>query len=337
MPYSSFQILENTRPILVFGRDGQVGKALQTCLKDLETPVFFLNRSDCDLSCESSIVKVLSRYQPQIIINAAAYTEVDRAEDISERDIAFAINAKAPELMAKYIANISNGILVHYSTDYVFADTKQAAYLESDLTGSVDDLCVYGRSKLVGENAIKKAFSMAKDSSCVSYQDKFSRFFILRTSWVYGEGGNFIRTILRLATEGNQLKVVADQIGVPTSAQWLADIGVQMATSKLESGIYHVVPDGETSWYELAVFIIEIATGCGEMIKIGSEIVQPIPAIEYPLPAKRSYNSRLDNNKLKKVFIEMASTHKYPCWREQVEQYVKQYVQQNLKNCQSHS
>jgi dTDP-4-dehydrorhamnose reductase len=332
MAYSSFELLDHSRPILIFGRDGQVGKALQTCLKDLKAPVVFLGRSDCDLSSESSITEVLNRYQPQVIINAAAYTAVDKAEDIAEHDLAFAINAKAPALMARYIANVSHGILVHYSTDYVFADTKQTAYFESDSTGPVDSLCVYGQSKLTGEQAIEEAFNLASDSCHASYQDKFSRYFILRTSWVYGDGGNFIRTMLRLAAERDQLKVVADQVGVPTSAQWLAEIGLQMVGSRVGSGIYHAVPDGETSWHGLAVFAIETAASYGEGIEIRSENIHPIPATEYPLPAKRPYNSRLNNQKLKKALSDMAFTGQYPHWRTQVEQYVIDFVESSLKS-----
>ncbi len=332
MSYSSFELLDHARPILVFGRDGQVGKALQICLKYLKAPVVFLGRSDCDLSSESSITQVLNRYQPQVIINAAAYTAVDKAEEASQRELAFAINAKAPALMAKYIAQVSHGILIHYSTDYVFADAKETAYLESDSTGPVDSLCVYGQSKLAGEQAIEEAFKLAHDSGHATYQDKFSRYFILRTSWVYGDGGNFIRTMLRLAAERDQLKVVADQVGVPTSAQWLAELGVQMAGSRVESGIYHAVPDGETSWHGLAVFAIETATTCGEGIEIKSENIQAIPATDYPLPAKRPYNSRLNNDKLKKALSEMAFTGQYPHWIDQVGQYVKEYVEQSLKS-----
>ncbi len=340
MSYSSFHLLDHAKPIVIFGKDGQVGKALQTCLKDLKVSAIFLGRSDCDLSSESSINEVLNRYQPQVIINAAAYTAVDKAEDVSERDVVFAINAKAPTLMARYIANVSHGILVHYSTDYVFADAKQTAYLESDATGPVDHLCVYGQSKLVGEQAIKEAFNMAHDSSHasghgahhLSYKYKFSRYFIVRTSWVYGDGGNFIRTILRLAGERDQLKVVADQVGAPTSAQWLAEIGVQMAGSRLESGIYHAVPDGEVSWHGLAVFAIETAASYGEGIEVKSENILPIPATDYPVPAARPYNSRLNNQKLKKALSEMAFTGQYPHWRDQVEKYVKQVVEESLKS-----
>jgi dTDP-4-dehydrorhamnose reductase len=330
MSYSSFELLDHSRPILIFGRDGQVGRALQDCLKDLKVPVVFLGRADCDLTSESSIVEVLNRYQPQVIINAAAYTVVDKAE--TERDLAFAINAKAPELMARYIANVAHGILVHYSTDYVFADAKQDAYSETDLVGPVEHLNVYGQSKLAGEQAIKVVFDLADDSGHESYQDKFSRYFILRTSWVYGDGGNFIRTMLRLARERDQLKVVSDQVGVPTSAQWLAEIGVQMAGSRVQSGIYHAVPDGETSWHGLALFAIETAASYGEGIEVKSENILSIPATDYPVPAKRPYNSRLNNQKLKQALSSMAFTAQYPHWQGQVEDYVKDYVTSSLKS-----
>ena len=330
MSYSSFELLDHSRPILVFGRDGQVGRALQVCLKDLKVPAVFLGRADCDLTSESSIAEVLNRYQPQVIINAAAYTAVDKAE--TERDMAFAINAKAPELIARYIANVAHGILVHYSTDYVFADTKQDAYFETDPVGSVENLNVYGQSKLAGERAIEEVFNLAHNSGHTSYADRFARYFILRTSWVYGDGGNFILTMLRLAAERDQLKVVADQVGVPTSAQWLAEIGIQMAGSRVESGIYHAVPDGETSWHGLAVFAIETAASSGEGIEVKSENILPIPATDYPVPAKRPNNSRLSNVKLKKVLSEMAFTGQYPDWQEQVEAYVKEYVSNSLKS-----
>lgn len=331
MSYSLFDVLDHTRPILVFGRDGQVGKALQTCLKDLKTSAVFLGRSDCDLSSELSISEALNRYQPQVIINAAAYVAVDQAENISERDLSFAVNAKAPTLMARYIANVSHGILVHYSTDYVFADTKQTAYLESDSTGPVDSLCVYGQSKLIGEQAIEKVFNLAHELGQATYQGKFARYFILRTSWVYGDGENFIRTMLKLAAKCDLLKVVADQIGVPTSAQWLAELGVQMAGSKVEPGIYHAVPDGKVSRYGLAVFAIEAAAICGASLEVKSEKIYPIPAIDYPLPAKRPYNCRLNNEKLKKALSNMAFKGQYPHWTSQVEQYVREYVAQSLK------
>jgi dTDP-4-dehydrorhamnose reductase len=349
MSYSSFELLDHSKPILVFGRDGQVGRALEVCLKDLKTPVVFLGRSDCDLSNELSIREVLNRYQPQVIINAAAYTAVDKAESADQRSLAFAVNAIAPKIMAQYAAGVGHGILVHYSTDYVFADTKTSAYLETDTVGPVDQLCVYGQSKLAGELAIKEVFDLnasgtfgassdlsdgldGLDVIDANQQPNISRYFILRTSWVYGDGGNFIRTMLRLAGERDQLKVVADQVGAPTSAQWLAEVGVQMAGSFVESGIYHAVPDGEVSWHGLAVFAIETAASYGEGVELKSENILPIPATDYPVPAARPYNSRLSNQKLKKALSEMAFTGQYPHWRDQVEKYVKQVVEESLKS-----
>jgi dTDP-4-dehydrorhamnose reductase len=346
MSFSSFELLDHSKPIVVFGRDGQVGHAFQVCLRDLKTPVVFLGRSDCDLSNELSIRDILNRYQPQVIINAAAYTAVDKAESADQRELAFAINAIAPKIMAQYAAGVAHGILMHYSTDYVFADTKTTAYLETDEVGPVNQLCVYGQSKLAGELAIKEAFDLNTSSASsdlsggldglnvgeVDQQSNVSRYFILRTSWVYGEGGNFIRTMLRLVGERDQLKVVADQVGAPTSAQWLAEVGVQMAGSRLESGIYHAVPDGEVSWHGLAVFAIETAASCGEGIELKSENILPIPATDYPVPASRPYNSRLSNQKLKKALSEMAFTGQYPHWRDQVEKYVKQVVEESLKS-----
>jgi dTDP-4-dehydrorhamnose reductase len=320
MSFSSFELLNHSKPIVVFGRDGQVGKALETCLKDLKIPAVFLGRADCDLSDESSIVQVLNEYQPQVIINAAAYTAVDQAE--SEPKLAFTINAKAPGLMARYMANVAQGILVHYSTDYVFADTKKDAYLESDVTGPASQLNVYGQSKLAGEQGIEEVFNLGKSS----------RYFILRTSWVYGDGSNFIRRMLRLSEEQDLLEVVGDQVGVPTSAQWLAEVGIQMASSRVDSGIYHAVPDGETSWHSLAVFAIETAALAGECIDVKLENILPISAVDYPLLAKRPYNSRMSNQKLKQALSKMAFTGQYPHWQEQVESYVKNYVSDSLKS-----
>lgn len=337
MSYSSFDLLDCSKPIVVFGCDGQVGGAMHLYLKDLKDQVVFLSRSDCDLSNEISIRQVLDLYQPQVIINAAAYTAVDEAENADQRELAFAINARAPKVMAQYVVDVPQGILVHYSTEYVFADTKKGAYLETDHPGPVDDLCVYAQSKLAGELAIKEAFDLnifsdLSDIGKADQQTNISRYFIFRTSWVYGDGDNFIRTIMRLAGERDQLKVVADQIGIPTSADWLAKVVMQMIGSRLESGIYHAVPDGEVSWHGLAVFAIETAAAYGELIKVKPENILPIPATDYPVLAARPYNSRLANQKLKKVLLERSFTRQYPHWREQVEEYVRQMIEDSLKN-----
>ncbi|MBU3585123.1 dTDP-4-dehydrorhamnose reductase [Polynucleobacter sp. AM-26B4] len=330
MLYSSLKLFNLNQPILIFGRDGQIGKSLQEYFNHLKVPVIFLGRLDCDLSDELAIKKILNHYSPSIIINAAAYTEVDKAE--SEIQLAFAVNAKAPEVMARYIANVPHGILVHYSTDYVFGDTKKTAYFETDSTGPIEKLSIYGQSKLAGEKAVEEVFNFGQDSRYASAQDNLSRYFILRTSWVYGDGGNFILTMLRLAAEKDQLRVVCDQLGVPTSAKWLAEIGVQIANSKSESGIYHAVPDGKTSWYELAIFIIEVAASVGRRVKVNEKNIFPIPAIDYPLPAKRPYNSSINNSKLKRALSKLEFSRQYPHWQEQVEDYVRHHVIFNIKN-----
>jgi dTDP-4-dehydrorhamnose reductase len=329
MSHSSFELLDDSRPILVFGRDGQVGRALQICLKKFKAPVIFLGRADCDLTRELSIVEVLNWYKPKVIINAAAYTSVDAAE--TEQDLAFAINAKAPELMARYVANVAHGILIHYSTEYVFADTKDEPYDENDLVGPAAHLNVYGQSKLAGEKAIEEVFNLINHSNYSSYIDKFSKYFILRTSWVYGDGDNFIRTILHLANESNKLKVVANQSGTPTSARWLAEVSGIIISSRVESGIYHVVPNGETSWYKLAIFVIETLANNGGGSKLKSENVLPILGSDYQASAKRPYNSRLSNVRLKKLLSLVSSNTQFPCWQEQVEAYIKECVTNSLK------
>ncbi len=321
MPYLSFELLDHSRPILVFGRDGQVGRALQVASKNLKVPLVFLCRADCDLASETSIIEALNQYQPQAIINAAAYTDVDKAE--SEYDLAFAVNAKAPELMARYIANMAHGIFVHYSTDYVFADTKQGPYLETDSVGPFDNLNIYGQSKLDGERAIEEAFNLARDFGHDSYADKCARYYILRTSWVYGDGDNFILKMLRMANQHKNLKVIVDQVGAPTSAKWLAELGLQIVDSRVQSGIYHAVPDGETSLYNLIIFAIQSAMSSSQEIKFTTNNVSQVLAVDYPLLTKRPYNSRLSNNKLKNNFSKIAFFAKYPCWQEQVEEYVK--------------
>lgn len=316
------QVSNKAKPVLVFGRNGQVGRALQRCFSNLDVPAVFLGRAECDLANEDEIIKTLNQYQPQVIINAAAYTAVDKAE--AERDLAFAINAKAPELMARYIANVAHGILVHYSTDYVFADTSQTAYLETDIAGPLEQLSVYGQSKLVGEQAIEEVFNLAHDFGNAKCQDGLPRYLILRTSWVYGDGENFIQKILRLAAEQAQLEIVNDQIGVPTSADWLAKMSIQMIDSNIESGIYHAVPDGQTSWHGLAVWAIETAIAQGVCLDVKPEDVLPVSTMEYSVQVKRPNNSCLNNAKLKKALSSVFFTEKYPKWQDQVQAFIKE-------------
>ncbi len=324
MPDHSFQHLSHSRPILVFGRDGQVGKVLQVGLQSVRQPVIFLGRSDCDLSNQNELVKVLHKYRPQCIINAAAYTSVDVAE--SESELAFAINAKAPHVMAQYIVHVPDGVLIHYSTDYVFGDTQQRSYLETDPAGPVDQLSIYGQSKLAGEELIQKAFLLQQHSSQEVDLNSLSRYFILRTSWVYGDGDNFIRTILQRAMKLEVLQVVADQFGVPTSAAWLAELAEILCLSKAESGIYHAVPDGEISWHELTLFLINEASLMGWPIKVDIRNVLSIQAKDALLKARRPYNSRMNNAKLKQLLSILAPSWAYPSWQDQVKSYIAAYT-----------
>ena len=286
--------------ILVFGKDGQLGKAFKALLDlriaDLTVrPVIrYVGRTDCDLADEHAVNALLKQFQPNLIINASAYTAVDKAE--AEQDLAFAVNARAPELMAQYAAQ-HGATFLHYSTDYVFDGEKYGFYLEDDLR---NPLGVYGKSKAAGEEAIAKVFASSADT--------LGQYAIFRTSWVYGDGGNFIRTILRLAKEREELKIINDQYGVPTSAQWLAQVSLglaadqRLAIQRFSSGVYHAVPAGETTWHGLACLAAQAALDAGVLLKAAPNAIKPILAVEYPLPAPRPMNSRMSTDKLRKVF-----------------------------------
>jgi len=304
--------------ILVFGKDGQLGRAFQDQLhasqSSQENTIRFVGRADCDLGNLESLRDLLHSTHPDVIINSAAYTAVDKAE--IEEDLAFAINAEAPKLMAQYAAR--RGVsLLHFSTDYVFDGSKQTSYTELD---QANPLGVYGQSKEAGERAIVNAFVNGE-----------GRYAILRTSWVYGDGGNFIRTILRLARERTELRVIEDQFGVPTSAQWLAELGTQLAFSlahkKWKSGIYHAVPPGEVNWYGVAKLAVQSAIDAGVRLEASPASIKPIPASEYPLPAPRPMNSRLSTDKLQIELKRLGLVSKLPHWNtpwdEQVSTYVK--------------
>lgn len=276
--------------ILVFGKDGQLGRAFQESLKTSDA--VFLGREGCDLSNTRAVLECLSEINPDCVINAAAYTAVDKAEEEKER--AFAVNTLALKSMAEYCA-ANQKVLVHYSTDYVFDGKKASPYIETDLC---QPLSVYGKSKYAGELAILEAFRSHSESGA----KQSSSFYILRTSWVYGDGANFIRTILRLAKERSSLNVVSDQLGVPTNTNWLAKLTIGLlANHSIPSGIYHAVPAGQTSWYGLACFVIECAKSLGVKLTLDLEQIKPIPAKEYPLPAKRPMNSSLSTQKLMQV------------------------------------
>lgn len=280
---------ETARPplkLLVTGRNGQVGWELARALQPLGD-VVALGRAELDLGDAAALRRQALEHRPDVIVNAAAYTAVDKAE--SESGLAFRINAQAPEALAQ-AARECGALLVHYSTDYVFDGTKADPYLEDD---TPNPLCVYGRSKLAGEQAIVA-------SGC--------RHLILRTQWVFGShGGNFLRTMLRLAREREQLRIVADQFGAPTSARLIADTTAQIlgrigAGLPAESGIYHLAAAGRTSWYDYTRFIVDEARGLSLGEGITVRTIAPIATAEYPLPARRPANSGLACAKLERAF-----------------------------------
>jgi len=258
--------------ILLTGATGQVGWELRKSLTPLGAVKFF-DRFALDLAEPSQLVAAARALRPQTIVNAAAYTAVDKAE--SERDAAFAVNATAPGVLAEEAKRLG-ALLVHYSTDYVFDGEKAAPYVEDDPTYPIS---VYGESKLAGERAIAA-------SGC--------RYLILRTSWVYGpRGKNFYLTMLRLAKERPELKVVDDQVGAPTSSLEIARATATLL-GKGAQGLYHMAAAGETSWCGFARAILARAG-------IATPVV-PIPTKDYPTPAKRPRNSRLDCSRLRADF-----------------------------------
>jgi dTDP-4-dehydrorhamnose reductase len=315
--------------ILVFGKDGQLGKAFQEVLEArisalLAKPLIqYVGRSECELANEAALTQLLNQFQPQLIINASAYTAVDRAE--TDSDLAFAINARAPEIMAQYAAE-KNATFMHYSTDYVFDGEKYGFYLEDDLR---NPLGVYGKSKAAGEESIARIFAAVKGDG---------QYVIFRTSWVYGEGSNFIRTILRLAKEREELKIINDQFGVPTSADWLAQVSLNLVLDeharlrKLSSGVYHAVPAGETTWYGLACLTVAAALDAGVTLKANLGALKPIPAVEYPLPAPRPMNSRMSTDKLGQVLRAWGDMSKLELLNQPWDKAVRSYVRNLAKD-----
>jgi dTDP-4-dehydrorhamnose reductase len=275
--------------ILLLGKNGQVGWELQRSLAPLGEVIALDSKSQdhCgDLNDLQGLTDTVRSVAPDIIVNAAAHTAVDRAEN--EADLARTINALAPAMLAQE-AKRCNAWLVHYSTDYVFDGSGDKPWLETDKPGPLN---VYGKTKLEGEQFIHM-------SGC--------KHLIFRTSWVYGaRGGNFARTMLRLAQERDSLSIINDQIGAPTGADLLADItahAIRAAQLKPElSGLYHLVAAGETSWHGYASFVIDYAQRTGISMWITPEDVHPVPTSAFPTTAKRPLNSRLDTSKLQNSF-----------------------------------
>lgn len=287
--------------ILLFGKNGQVGWELQRSLVPLGE-VVALDQDETgnlvgDLTNFEGVRQTIQTIRPDVIVNAAAYTAVDRAETEEERELVYKLNAAAPALLAREAASLGC-LLVHYSTDYVFDGSGAKPWREGDATNPLNQ---YGLSKAKGEQAIQ-------ESGC--------RHLIFRTSWVYGaHGNNFIKTMLRLMSEREELKVVSDQTGAPTGAELLADITAHAicrvkAHPELQ-GLYHLTPTGESSWYKFAVFIAAEARKCGASLKI--QDIHPIETVDYPTPAERPRNSRLDTTKLREKF-----NLSLPDWRQGV-------------------
>jgi dTDP-4-dehydrorhamnose reductase len=275
--------------ILLFGKNGQVGWELQRSLSPLgELIALGSDSADyCgDFNNLDGLAQTVRAVSPDVIVNAAAYTAVDKAE--TEQALARAVNALAPAVLAREATKIK-ACLIHYSTDYVFDGSGELPWKETDATGP---LSVYGKTKLEGEIAIR-------ESGC--------QHLIFRTSWVYAaRGANFAKTMLRLAQERDELTIIDDQFGAPTGAELLADVTAhclrQLSHSPELGGIYNLAASGTVTWYEYAKFVIEFARERGFKIKAAPEMIRPIPTSAYPTPAPRPGNSRLDLNKIQNAF-----------------------------------
>ncbi len=281
--------------ILLIGNQGQLGAELEQILKAKNEELIVVDRTQVDLTNSEQIRQIIQENKPNVIINCAAYTAVDKAE--SEPEIANLVNAIAPQIMAEEAAKLDS-FLIHISTDYVFNGAKNKAYLETDETAP---LGVYGNTKLAGETAIK--------NNC-------DKFIIIRTAWVYGiyGKGNFVKTMLRLGQDREELKVVADQIGSPTWTYDLAEAIAQILPKLAPeiAGIYQYTNSGVCSWYDFAVTIFEEAEKLGFPLKIKKVI--PITTEEYPTPAKRPAFSVLSTRKISAILGENP-----PHWRSSLQ------------------
>ena len=269
--------------ILITGINGQVGSALVHQTQDKGHEVVALSREQWDMAqAPERGEELVLEAKPDLVINPAAYTNVDGAEDNEET--AFKVNANAPRALAKGCKQLDIPIF-HISTDYVFDGTKEEPYVETDQTNPIN---AYGRTKLAGELAV---------------QEETEKYIILRTSWVFSKDGkNFVNTILRLAKERDELKVVNDQFGGPTSAECIAGVLLQLATEHKEHwGVYHYSGQPFVSWYEFAKKIVEHGVDDGVMSK--APVIKPCGSDEFPVKAKRPQNSRLSQEKLKSFFI----------------------------------
>lgn len=293
--------------ILLTGKNGQLGFELQRALAPLGE-VVAVGQADCDMADGDALRALVRRHAPDVIVNPAAYTAVDRAE--SDEAAAQAVNAAAPRILGEEAARLG-ALVVHYSTDYVFDGAKDGAYAEDDATAPQS---VYGRTKFEGELALAHANP---------------RHLILRTSWVVGaHGGNFAKTMLRLAAEREHLNVVADQHGAPTSAALLADLTALLVdryrregAAAFPYGTYHVAAAGDTTWHAYARFVIAEAHAAGKPLKATPDTVDALRTDQYPTPARRPANSRLDTRRFRATF----GLH-LPDWRDGVRHVLRQIL-----------
>jgi dTDP-4-dehydrorhamnose reductase len=293
--------------ILLMGKNGQLGFELSRALLPLGR-VIGLDSQALNLCDERALRAVLRNHRPDVIVNAAAYTAVDRAE--SETAVAHAINAHAPGVMAEEAQSLG-AVLVHYSTDYVFDGTQSQPYTEDD---QPHPQSVYGASKWAGEQAV---------------QARCARHLILRTSWVLGvHGGNFAKTMLRLAQEREALSVVADQWGAPTSAALLADVTAHLVRQYMHLpgpfpfGLYHATASGKTHWHAYAQHVLSRAVKAGRTLRVRPEAITPIATADYPTPAKRPMHSQLNNAQLQNTFGLVL-----PDWRVGVDHVLDQILE----------
>jgi dTDP-4-dehydrorhamnose reductase len=273
--------------IILTGKDGQIGFALHKKLSSLGE-VIATDRHELDLENSEAIKGFVDKIKPDIIINSAAYTDVDKAE--SEKLLAHQINAIAPKVLTEKASEL-NIPIIHFSTDYVFDGLKNEPYIETD---QANPQSIYGLTKWVGEEAVRT----------------YKKHIILRTSWVFSyRGQNFLKTILKLIQEKSSLNIVSNQQGAPTSANTIADVTYKIIKAILKNpnfedfGTYHVASEGETNWYQYACFINEEAVRLGLKTTMTSQYIKPISSDEYPLAAKRPINSRLNTKKIKKTFM----------------------------------
>ena len=288
--------------ILLTGKDGQVGFALHKKLVSVGE-VIATNRNELNLENPDAIRAFIDKIKPDIIINAAAYTDVDKAE--TEIELAYKVNTEAPKVLAEKASQL-NIPMIHFSTDYVFDGLKNEPYVETD---QANPQSVYGKTKWKGEEAVRD----------------HKKHIILRASWVFSSRGqNFLKTILKLIQEKTSLNIVSDQKGTPTSSEMIAEATYTIVkTILIESnfknfGTYHIALEGETNWYQYACFVTDEAIRLGLKTTMTSKDIKSIPSDSYPTEAKRPMNSRLDTTKIKKTFML-----ELPHWTEEVEAILK--------------